>query len=73
MDPAPPNALGLRRVMFAVDDIDDIDDIDDTVARLRDHGGELLGAIEQYENVFLLCCVRGPGGIIVALAEETGG
>jgi catechol 2,3-dioxygenase-like lactoylglutathione lyase family enzyme len=70
MDPAPPNALGLRRVMFAVDDIDDIDDI---VARLRDHGGELLGAIEQYENVFLLCCVRGPGGIIVALAEEIGG
>jgi predicted enzyme related to lactoylglutathione lyase len=70
MDPAPPNALGLRRVMFAVDDIDDIDD---TVARLRDHGGELLGAIEQYENVFLLCCVRGPGGIIVALAEEIGG
>ena len=60
----PPNALGLHRVMFAVDDIND------TVARLRAHGGELLGEVAQYEGIFLLCYVRGPAGIIVALAEQ---
>ena len=63
---APPNTLGLHRVMFAVDDIDD------TVKRLRTHGAELLGEIAQYENVFLLCYLRGPAGIIVALAEQIG-
>ncbi|HEX8848615.1 MAG TPA: VOC family protein [Gemmatimonadaceae bacterium] len=61
---APPNALGLRSVMFAVDDIDD------TVARMRAHGGELLGEIVQYEKLYRLCYMRGPAGIIVALAEE---
>ncbi len=62
----PPNVLGLHRVMFAVDDIQD------TVARLRAHGAELLGDIAQYENTFLLCYLRGPAGIIVALAEQLG-
>ena len=60
----PPNTLGLHRVMFAVDDIDD------TVARLRAHGAELLGEVAQYESIFRLCYLRGPAGIIVALAEQ---
>ncbi|MGW3150123.1 VOC family protein [Streptomyces sp. NPDC001177] len=62
----PPNTLGLHRVMFAVDDIDD------TIARLRGHGAELLGEVAQYENIFRLCYLRGPAGIIVALAEQIG-
>src|SRR4029077_18480238 len=62
----PPNTLGLHRVMFAVDDIDD------TVARLRAHGAELLGEVARYEDIFLLCYLRGPAGIIVALAEQIG-
>ncbi|MFH8925825.1 VOC family protein [Streptomyces pristinaespiralis] len=62
----PPNTLGLHRVMFAVDDIDD------TIARLRRHGAELLGEVAQYENVYRLCNLRGPSGIIVALAERIG-
>lgn len=62
----PPNTLGLHRVMFAVDDIDD------TIARLRVHGAELLRDVAQYETVFRLCYLRGPAGIIVALAEQIG-
>jgi predicted enzyme related to lactoylglutathione lyase len=62
----PPNTLGLHRVMFAVDDIDD------TVARLRTHGAELLGEVAQYESIYRLCYLRGPAGIIVALAERIG-
>jgi catechol 2,3-dioxygenase-like lactoylglutathione lyase family enzyme len=62
----PPNSLGLHRVMFAVDDIDD------TIARLRHHGAELLGEVAQYETTFRLCYLRGPAGIIVALAEQIG-
>jgi catechol 2,3-dioxygenase-like lactoylglutathione lyase family enzyme len=62
----PPNTLGLHRVMFAVDDIND------TVARLRAHGAELLGEVARFENMFLLCYLRGPAGIIVALAEQIG-
>jgi catechol 2,3-dioxygenase-like lactoylglutathione lyase family enzyme len=62
----PPNTLGLHRVMFAVDDIND------TVARLRAHGAELLGEVAQYESSYLLCYLRGPAGIIVALAEQIG-
>ena len=58
------NTLGYRSVMFAVDDVDD------TVARLRNHGGELVDSIVNYEGVYRLCYVRGPEGIIVALAEE---
>ena len=61
---APPNALGLRSVMFAVEDIDD------TVARLRAIDAELIGEVVQYENMYRLCYMRGPAGIIVALAEE---
>jgi catechol 2,3-dioxygenase-like lactoylglutathione lyase family enzyme len=61
---APPNALGLRSVMFAVEDIDD------TVARLRTHGAELVGEVVQYEDKYRLCYMRGPAGIIVSLAEE---
>jgi catechol 2,3-dioxygenase-like lactoylglutathione lyase family enzyme len=62
----PPNTLGLHRVMFAVDDIDD------TIARLRTHGAELLGEVAQYETIYRLCYLRGPAGIIVALAEQIG-
>jgi len=62
--PPPPNTLGLRRIMFAVDDIRDV------VSRLEKHGGKLLGEIAQYEEMYLLCYLRGPSGIIVALAEE---
>jgi catechol 2,3-dioxygenase-like lactoylglutathione lyase family enzyme len=61
---APPNALGLRSVMFAVEDVDD------TVARLRADGAELIGEVVQYEDKYRLCYMRGPAGIIVALAEE---
>lgn len=61
---APPNAPGLRSIMFAVDGIDDV------IARLRTHGAELMGTVEQYEDMYRLCYMRGPAGIIVALAEE---
>ncbi len=61
---APANALGIRRIMFAVDDIEDV------VTRLQAHGAELMGELGQYEDVYRLCYVRGPEGIIVALAEE---
>ncbi len=61
---APPNAPGLRSIMFAVDSVDD------TVARLRAKGAELLGEIAQYEDKYKLCYMRGPAAIIVALAEE---
>ena len=61
---APANALGIRRIMFAVDDVDDV------VARLRSHGAELVGEIAQYEDVYRLCFVRGPAGIILGLAEQ---
>ena len=61
---APANALGIRRIMFAVDDVDDV------VARLRSHGAELVGEIAQYEDVYRLCFVRGPEGIIIGLAEQ---
>ncbi|MGC5385063.1 VOC family protein [Micromonospora chalcea] len=61
---APPNTLGLRSVMFAVDDVDD------TVARLRAHGGELIGEVADYGGVYRLCYLRGPAGVIVALAEQ---
>ncbi len=60
----PPNTLGLHRVMFAVDDIDA------TLAGLRAHGAELVGEVVQYEDSYRLCYLRGPEGIIVALAEQ---
>ena len=61
---APANTLGIRRIRFAVDDIDDV------VARLRSHGAELLDEIAQYEDVYRLCFLRGPEGIIIGLAEQ---
>jgi catechol 2,3-dioxygenase-like lactoylglutathione lyase family enzyme len=61
---APPNALGLRSVMFTVESVDD------TVARLRATGAELVGEVAQYEDKYRLCYMRGPADIIVALAEE---
>src|SRR5580765_4319415 len=61
---APPNALGLRSVMFTVESVDN------TVARLRANGAELVGEVVQYEDKYRLCYMRGPAGIIVALAEE---
>jgi catechol 2,3-dioxygenase-like lactoylglutathione lyase family enzyme len=63
---APANALGIRRIMFAVDDIDDV------VARLRSHGAELLGEIAQYQDIYRLCYLRGPEGILIGLAEQLG-
>jgi catechol 2,3-dioxygenase-like lactoylglutathione lyase family enzyme len=66
--PAPaipsPNTVGLHRVMFAVDDIHD------TIRRLAPHGAEVLGQVANYEDVHLLCYLRGPSGIIVALAQD---
>jgi catechol 2,3-dioxygenase-like lactoylglutathione lyase family enzyme len=61
---APANTLGIRRIMFTVEDIDDV------VARLRNHGGELVGEIAQYEDFYRLCFLRGPEGIIIGLAEQ---
>jgi catechol 2,3-dioxygenase-like lactoylglutathione lyase family enzyme len=63
---APANALGIRRIMFAVEDVDDV------VARLRAHGGELVGQIAQYEDSYRLCFLRGPEGIMIGLAERLG-
>jgi catechol 2,3-dioxygenase-like lactoylglutathione lyase family enzyme len=60
----PANTRGMSRIMFTVDDIDDV------VERLQALGGELVGEIVQYEDVYRLCYLRGPEGIIVALAEE---
>jgi catechol 2,3-dioxygenase-like lactoylglutathione lyase family enzyme len=61
---APANTLGIRRIMFAVEDIEDV------LARLHAHGAELIGELDQYEDSYRLCSVRGPEGIIVALAEQ---
>ena len=61
---APVNALGYLRVMFAVDDIDD------TLARLRRHGAQLVGDVVQYEDTYRLCYIRGPGGLLIGLAQE---
>lgn len=61
---APVNTLGIRRIMFAVDDLED------TLRRLRAHGAELVGEVAQYEDVYRLCYVRGPEGILVGLAQQ---
>ena len=63
---APVNALGYLRVMFAVDDLDD------TLARLREQGAQLVDEVVDYANVYRLCYVRGPEGILVGLAERIG-
>jgi len=61
---APVNSLGYLRVMFAVDNLDD------TLARLRRHDAELVGEVVQYEDVYRLCYIRGPEGLLIGLAEE---
>jgi catechol 2,3-dioxygenase-like lactoylglutathione lyase family enzyme len=61
---APVNTLGIRRIMFAVDDIDEV------VARLQRHGAELVDEIVQYEDAYRLCYMRGPEGILIGLAEQ---
>jgi catechol 2,3-dioxygenase-like lactoylglutathione lyase family enzyme len=61
---APANALGYLRVMFAVDDLDD------TLARLTKHGAQLVDEVVRYEDVYRLCYVRGPEGILIGLAEQ---
>ena len=61
---APANTLGIRRIMFAVSDIDDV------VSRLSTRGGELVGEIAQYKDIYRVCFVRGPEGIIIGLAEQ---
>ena len=61
---APANTLGMRRIMFAVTDIDEV------VTRLRGHGAELVDEIAQYEDIYRLCFLRGPEGILIGLAEE---
>jgi catechol 2,3-dioxygenase-like lactoylglutathione lyase family enzyme len=63
---APVNSLGYLRVMFAVDDLDD------TLARLRTRGAELVGEVVRFEDSYLLCYIRGPGGLLIGLAEELG-
>ncbi len=63
---APANALGIRHLSFTVDQLDAV------LARLRAHGAELVGELERYRDVYRLCYVRGPAGIIVELAERIG-
>jgi catechol 2,3-dioxygenase-like lactoylglutathione lyase family enzyme len=63
---APVNALGYLRVMFAVEDLDD------TLVRLRKRGAQLVGEVVQYEDVYRLCYIRGPEGLLIGLAEQIG-
>ena len=63
---APVNALGYLRVMFAVEDVDE------TLARLRKHGAQLVGDVVQYGDVYRLCYIRGPEGLLIGLAEQIG-
>ena len=63
---SPSNTLGIGRIMFAVENIDDV------VTRLRSHGAKLIGEIVQYEDIYRLCYLRGPEGIIIGLAEQLG-
>lgn len=61
---APVNSLGYLRVMFAVEDLDD------TLARLRKHGAQVVGDVVQYEDIYRLCYIRGPEGLLIGLAQE---
>jgi predicted enzyme related to lactoylglutathione lyase len=63
---APVNAVGYLRVMFA------LDDLDDTLARLRKHGAQLVDEVVRYEDVYRLCYIRGPEGLLIGLAEQIG-
>src|SRR5512147_261956 len=64
---APVNALGYLRAMFTVTDLDD------TLSRLRKHGAQLVGDVVQYQDIYRLCYIRGPEGLLVGLAEELKG
>ena len=61
---APVNTLGIRRIMFAVDDLEDV------LARLRAHGAALIGEVVQYADTYRLCYIRGPEGLIIGLTEQ---
>jgi len=61
---APVNALGYLRVMFAVDDLDD------TLERLRARGAQLAGEVVRYQDIYRLCYIRGPEGVLIGLAQE---
>jgi catechol 2,3-dioxygenase-like lactoylglutathione lyase family enzyme len=63
---APVNALGYLRIMFTVDDIDD------TLARLQERGAQLVGEVVQYEDMYRLCYIRGPEGLLIGVAQEVG-
>jgi catechol 2,3-dioxygenase-like lactoylglutathione lyase family enzyme len=63
---APVNALGYLRVMFTVDDLDD------TLSRLGKHGATVVGRVTQYEDMYRLCYIRGPEGVLIGLAEQLG-
>jgi catechol 2,3-dioxygenase-like lactoylglutathione lyase family enzyme len=63
-DKAPVNELGIRRIMFATDNLDEV------VTRMRAHGAELIGKVVQYEDAYRLAYIRGPEGIIVGLSQE---
>ena len=63
---APVNALGYLRVMFTMEDLDD------TLARLGKRGAELVGEVVQYQDVYRLCYIRGPEGLLIGLAQELG-
>jgi catechol 2,3-dioxygenase-like lactoylglutathione lyase family enzyme len=63
---APVNALGYLRVMFAVDDLEE------TLDRLRDHAAQLVGEVVDYQGIYRLCYIRGPGGLLIGLAQELG-
>ncbi|MGE0284425.1 MAG: VOC family protein [Rhizobiaceae bacterium] len=63
---APVNALGYLRVMFTVNNVDD------TLERLHNRGGQLVGEVVQYKDIFRLCYIRGPGGLLIGLAQELG-
>ncbi len=63
---APVNALGIRRIMFAVDDLEEV------LARLEARGAVLVGEVTRYRDIHKLCYVRGPEGIVIALAEKLG-
>jgi len=63
---APVNALGYLRVMFAVEDLDD------TLARLGKRGAQLVGEVVQYQDMYRLCCIRGPEGLLIGLAQQLG-
>jgi len=63
---APVNALGYLRAMFTVDNVDD------TLERLRRRGAELVGEVVQYKDVYRLCYIRGPEGLLIGLAQELG-